>query len=109
MSGMILKLARKETFYLNGSLVQNGDRRAELKLCTSAKILRSGLWLDESKVSRSLYHRLYFWWQQVVAGIITDVTEIEKMRTEISSHLLVKGEDSPYAILKLIAERIRQQ
>lgn len=41
MSGLILKLAPKERILLNGAVLENGDRRARLRIITPrAHILR---------------------------------------------------------------------
>lgn len=41
MSGLVLKLGPKERVLINGAVIENGDRRAKLSICTpNANILR---------------------------------------------------------------------
>jgi flagellar biosynthesis repressor protein FlbT len=47
MAGLVLKLARHERILVNGALIENGDRKAELRILTKdAIVLRERLLLS---------------------------------------------------------------
>ena len=71
MSGLALKLAPKERVLINGVVVENGPRRAQLLIKTdNASVLRLRDALDEADVVGPA-SRAYFTAQRCVAGEIT--------------------------------------
>ena len=71
MSGLALKLAPKERVLINGVVVENGPRRAQLLIKTdNASVLRLRDALDEADVVGPA-SQAYFTAQRCVAGEIT--------------------------------------
>ena len=71
MSGLALKLAPKERVLINGVVVENGPRRAQLLIKTdNASVLRLRDALDEADVVGPA-SKAYFTAQRCVAGEIT--------------------------------------
>ncbi|MEK9910738.1 MAG: flagellar biosynthesis repressor FlbT [Candidatus Puniceispirillum sp.] len=72
MSGLILKLAPKERILLNGAVLENGDRRARLRIITPrAHILRLREALHPDQADTPL-RRLCYTVQLVLTGDISD-------------------------------------
>lgn len=72
MSGLILKLAPKERILLNGAVLENGDRRAKLRIITPrAHILRLREALHPDHADTPL-RRLCYTVQLVLTGDISD-------------------------------------
>ncbi len=71
MSGLALKLAPKERVLINGVVVENGPRRAQLLIKTdNAAVLRLRDALDEADIVGPA-SKAYFTAQRCVAGEIT--------------------------------------
>jgi len=93
MSGLALKLAPKERVLINGVVVENGPRRAQLLIKTdNASVLRLRDALDETDVIGPA-SKAYFTAQRCVAGEISPqeatralsptLTELAKMNAAV--------------------------
>lgn len=82
MAGLALKLAPKERVLINGVIVENGPRRAQLLIKTdNAAVLRLREALDEAEVIGPA-SRAYFTAQRCVAGEIS-VDEADAVLTPL--------------------------
>lgn len=86
MSGLALKLAPKERILINGVIVENGPRRAQLLIKTdNAAVLRLRDALDEADIVGPA-SKAYFTAQRCVAGEIS-VDEATEVLTPALSEL----------------------
>jgi hypothetical protein len=108
MSGLVLKLAPHEQVYINGALVQNGDKRTRLIMPNMANVLRVHDCMDESRSSESPWHRLHCLWQRVVAGVETDPETIINLACYIRERMPFDPNANPYLVLKMIKEKIAE-
>ena len=91
MSGLALKLAPKERVLINGVVVENGPRRAQLLIKTdNASVLRLRDALDEADVVGPA-SQAYFTAQRCVAGEITTQEATQALTPALSQ---ISGLDS---------------
>lgn len=109
MTGLVLKLAPAEKFYLNGVLIQNGDRRSTLSILSpTAAVMRHRDWVPAEYAAQSEAHRLIVAWQSVVAGLETSTDVIADIRRQIRDFGLsvAQGED-PYKVWRRLKEKLQ--
>jgi len=103
MAGLALKLAPNERVLINGVVVENGPRRAQLLIKTdNASVLRLRDALDEKDVIGPA-SKAYFIAQQCVAGLIT-AKEAERDLTPVLPELTNLGDTEMTMTLRSLTE-----
>jgi flagellar biosynthesis repressor protein FlbT len=83
MAGLVLKLARHERILVNGALIENGDRKAELRILTKdAIVLRERLLLKPETTDTSL-GRAALLAQNAVLGLIDQDHALLRLRRDL--------------------------
>ena len=106
MSGLVLKLQPGEQILVNGVVMQNGDRRAQLRIKTkNANILRlrDALHPDEADTP---VKRIYYAAQLVVAGEAEPATLREELIKELKTLLEVFRDPDSLAALRDAAAHV---